>query len=84
MTPAELAASKAGELLDDDAEHLDDTVHVNSCVTVAEAWMRLHMVLATGADVTGRSSIPNQGTSRLIATPIGIDISTPRAKNIHC
>ncbi|MEU6778579.1 hypothetical protein ABZ912_05200 [Nonomuraea angiospora] len=58
MTLAELAASKAGELLDDAAEHLDDTVHVNSCVTVADAWMRLHMVLATGASLNWGDMFP--------------------------
>ncbi|MEV1167369.1 hypothetical protein [Nonomuraea sp. NPDC049784] len=48
MTP-EQAADKAAALLDDASKHLHDTVHVHSCVAVADAWMRLHMVLATGA-----------------------------------
>ncbi|WP_433443710.1 hypothetical protein [Nonomuraea sp. CA-141351] len=60
MTPAELAAAKAGDLLDDAAQHLDDTVHVQSCVMVADAWMRLHMVLATGAAMHWGDMFPSR------------------------
>ncbi|SDL73936.1 hypothetical protein SAMN05421874_12850 [Nonomuraea maritima] len=52
MIPSEaasIAAAKAGELLDQAAEHLDDTVHVQSCVTLADAWTRLHLALATSS-----------------------------------
>ena len=47
MTPAQVAASKAGEMLDEAAEHVLDTIHVSSCVAIADGWIRLHMALAT-------------------------------------
>ncbi|MEW1843735.1 hypothetical protein AB0392_37820 [Nonomuraea angiospora] len=49
MTPAELAAAKAGEMLDQAAEHILDAGYVTNCVTIADAWMRLHTALATSA-----------------------------------
>jgi hypothetical protein len=49
VTPAEVAAAKAGEMLDQAAEQLLDAAYVANCVAIADAWVRLHSALATSA-----------------------------------
>ncbi|MEV0236915.1 hypothetical protein [Nonomuraea sp. NPDC050786] len=48
MTPAEIAATKAAELLDKAEEYILDEGAVKNCVAIAGGWMRLHATLVTG------------------------------------
>ncbi|WP_187414111.1 hypothetical protein [Nonomuraea sp. PA05] len=49
MTPAEIAATKAAELLDKAEEYILDEGAVKNCVAIADGWMRLHLAITTGA-----------------------------------
>ncbi|MEV0313549.1 hypothetical protein [Nonomuraea fuscirosea] len=59
MTPDQ-AAAKAAELLDDASKNLLDNAYVQSCVAVADASMRLHLALATGASFNWGDIFPEQ------------------------
>ncbi|MGR6921185.1 hypothetical protein ACU635_43675 [[Actinomadura] parvosata] len=52
MTPAEIAVTKAAELLDKAEEYLLDEESVKNCVAIADGWMRLHATLVTGTFMT--------------------------------
>jgi hypothetical protein len=49
VTPAEIAATKAAEMLDQAAEHVKDPAYVANCVAIADGWTRLHGALAATA-----------------------------------
>ncbi|WP_336214782.1 hypothetical protein [Nonomuraea sp. LPB2021202275-12-8] len=59
MTPDQ-AAAMAADLLDDASKNLLDNAYVQSCGTVADAYMRLHLTLATGAAVNWDEAFPEQ------------------------
>ncbi|MFI7134390.1 hypothetical protein ACIBQ1_52595 [Nonomuraea sp. NPDC050153] len=59
MTPDQ-AAAKAADLLDDASKNLLDNAYVQSCVTVGDAYMRLHLILATGATFNWDAIFPDR------------------------
>jgi hypothetical protein len=52
VTPAEIAATKAAELLDKAEEYILDEGAVKNCVAIADAWMRLHTAVVTGTFIS--------------------------------
>jgi hypothetical protein len=59
VTPDQ-AAAKAADILDDASKNLLDNAYVQSCVTVADAYMRLHLTLATGATFNWGDMFPER------------------------